>query len=999
MSKPQVPKKIPISEIKEKKLLELKKGLASSTDDDDDDDDYNYQMPRDTPSTYKKKNRTLSEIKPAVEAEDKLKVNEEEIKTNKIGYENDMIDNEEYFSNNYSNLSDMASKMAVNEDKKEYYYNKLVQPKLPPKSVINSINKQENLRKKSNNNEDIYEYTYCQVFAGDERKEGELASKNNGRKFVSKKSINEENEEENDYYKRSKILSINKMNNYSSTLLGLEELIDKNFINKQDSENYLRDYSQFENQVYSNTSNLKCADCRVLKPNWISCRFMITLCNQCAYIHNKFGHELNEYYLIEIKELFGGKANDLTKICILKLLFEIGNEKFNLLLEQNSQKEIKDSDLDDDSNYNRECMIQEKYLNSKPFLDDYDLNLQLFTNIQGNCVSLTSYNIYLLDTLNTTMVNYKLQNSLLDQAVISKQNLQIAYLFINNFKTCSYIFNSFDCLLNTYKQLFIGELSGSYDRKKTSPPVISQLDSNCLNFMKSGFNIKLDSIRVINRINENEIEIQHFSDHTEQQLKSLYLTFNYQNELFLWQKELVKKLICSYLNFDLNLINLTQKLIKLNKIFDLINSNNNDIKYFGFLSIVKSTNINQQQQQQQIMHQDNFDDEINSDDDSDEDNEDDNNQLMLYSNSKVFSFICLSKYDELIFKRDLVIINLISLRYLKVVHIDLRKMLRLKRNLETFLLTLDMPMNKSFTFKFDSLTHLNEWFSELNRVSDFDEFKSLEMQYLNKSNIPLIIEQSLNFMQINNSIIPSKNFNGGNIDAKNHKFIENLILNLENNKFFNLFNITIEPNIVIDKSMVGYLIIQQFLKETFLFPKFLFESIIKNLNNNSKLSEIFTEFCFNAYNIVFYSTFKFILMNLYIFLSLKRSELDDTEYLRVKKNLVNVYSKLIFHLQTLNYDSEELNKLLNYLIENFIEIFQINKNYLKKQFKIIEKSIQIHKSVNMKMANLNYTTVSANEDGNESSNINSMSNNFLITVFVLHSNNEQVSNFDKHFKQ
>ena len=660
-----------------------------------------------------------------------------------------------------------------------------------------------------------------------------------------------------------------------------------------------------------------------------------------------------------------------------------------MLLEQNSQKETKESDLEDDSNYNRECMIQEKYLNSKPFLDDYDLSLQLFTNIQGNCISLTAYNIYLLDTLNTTVVNYKLQNSLLDQAILSKQNLQIAYLFINNFKTCSYIFNSFDCLLNTYKQLFIGELSGSYDRKKTNPPVISQLDCHCLNFMKSGFNIKLDSIRIVNRINENEIEIQHFSDHTEQQLKSLYLTFNHQNELFLWQKEFVKKLICNYLNFDFNLSKLTQKLVKLNKIFDLINSNNNDVKYFGFLTVIKSTNTNQQQQQQQII-QDNFDDEINSDDDSEEENNEDESQL--YANSKVFSFICLSKYDELIFKRDLVTINANSLRYLKITHIDLRKMLRLKRNLESLLLTLDMPMNRTFTFKFNSITHLNEWFSELNRASDFDEFKSLEMQYLNKSNIPLIVEQSLNFMQINNSIIPPKSFNG-NLDSKNHKFIENLILNLENNKFFNLFNITIEPNIVIDKNMVGYLIIQQFLKETFLFPKFLFESIIKNLNNNSKLSEIFTEFCLNSYNIVFYSTFKFILMNLYIFLSLKRSQLDDTEYLRIKKNLINVYSKLIFHLQTLNYDSDELTKLLNYLIENFIEVFQINRSYLKKQFKIIEKSIQIHKSVNMKMANLNYTTVSANDDGNENSSTNSTSNslaNFLITVFVLHSNNEQV---------
>ena len=137
-------------------------------------------------------------------------------------------------------------------------------------------------------------------------------------------------------------------------------------------------------------------------------------------------------------------------------------------------------------------------------------------------------------------------------------------------------------------------------------------------------------------------------------------------------------------------------------------------------------------------------------------------------------------------------------------------------------------------------------------------------------------------------------------------------------------------------------------------------------------------------------------MNLYIFLSLKRSQIsDDNEYLRIKKNLVSVYSKLIFHLQTLNYDSDVLNRLLNYVIENFIEVFQINKSYLKKQFKIIEKSIQIHKSVNMKIANLNYTTVSATDDGNENTSVNQASNNsltnFLITVFVLHSNNEQVS--------
>ena len=37
------------------------------------------------------------------------------------------------------------------------------------------------------------------------------------------------------------------------------------------------------------------------------------------------------------------------------------------------------------------------------------------------------------------------------------------------------------------------------------------------------------------------------------------------------------------------------------------------------------------------------------------------------------------------------------------------------------------------------------------------------------------------------------------------------------NKSYNLFNITIEPNINIDKTMVGYLVLQHFLKETFVF--------------------------------------------------------------------------------------------------------------------------------------------------------------------------------------
>jgi hypothetical protein len=349
----------------------------------------------------------------------------------------------------------------------------------------------------------------------------------------------------------------------------------------------------------------------------------------------------------------------------------------------------------------------------------------------------------------------------------------------------------------------------------------------------------------------------------------------------------------------------------------------------------------------------------------------------------------------LIFKRDLVIIYLKSRSCLTISHIDLRKMLRLKRNLESLLLILDMPMNKSFSFKFTTTSNLNEWFSELNKVSDFIEFKSLEMQYLNKSNIPLIIEQSLNFMQINNSIIPIENFNNNNtnLDSKQQKFIENLILNLEKNKFFNLFNITIEPNVNIDKNMVGYLILQHFLKETFLFPKDLFESIMKHLSNISKFNEIFMDFCLNSYNLVFYSTFKYILMNLYIFLTFKRSELDDSEYLRLKKILISNYSKLIFHLQTLNYDSDELNKLLNYLIENFIEIFQVNKTYLKRQFKIIEKSIQINKTVNMKLASLNYTTVSVNEDHDSNNTVlqNNSNNitNFLITIFLFHSNSEQ----------
>ena len=935
MSKPQVPKKIPI---KGKEKLELKKNESS-------DEESNYQMPRSPGSK----------------------------------------DNEEYFFSNYSHLSDMASKISIsnNEDKKEYYYNKLA-PKIPPKSVINSINKEENLRKKSHN-DDIYEYTYCQVFAGDDKSESIKTSES--AKFLNKSKSDEVNEE-NNYYKRSKILEINKLNNKTSSIdVILDHLIDKNFIPKHDLE-VISDYNKFENQLYSNQSNLKCADCQASKPNWISCRFMIILCNQCAYIHNRFGHELNEFYLIESKELFNRKSSDFTKICILKLLFEVGNEKFNLLLEQNSQKqEPIDSIQNDDSKYNnREQMIQEKYLNCKPFLDDYDLNLQLFTNIQGNCVTMTVYNLYLLGNLNTTIINYNNQKSLLDQAIDAKENLQIAYLLINNFKSYSELFNSFDNLLNAYKQLYIGEVSGSYDRKKPNQSVICQLDCIGLNFMKLGFNCKLNSIQMINMVNEKEIEIQHFD---ENQLKNLYLTFNYPIELVLWQKEIVKKLVCNYLNYDLYLN--VNKLMKLNKIFDLIISNNSDIKFAGYLTLVNNTF-----QQQSEVHNDG--DEVNDSDDEQQDDVDDKDDAnQINQNCKVFAFICISKYDELIFKRDLIIINIKSLRNVIISNIDLRKMLRLKRNLESLLLNLDMPMNKSFSFKFNTLAHLNEWFCELNRASEFEEFKTLEMQYLNKSNIPLIIEQTLNFMQINNSIIPTQSLNA-NLDSKHYKFIESLILSLEKNKAFNLFNITIEQNLNIDKNMIGYLIMQQFLKETFLFPKHLFESIIKS---GSKLNEIFARFCLNSYNLVFYSTFKFILMNLYIFLSLKRSELDDTEYLKIKKKLVCVYSRLIFHYQTISYDSEELNKLLNYLIDNFIEVFQINKSYLKRQFKIIEKSIQIHKSVNMKIANLNYTQVSASDtdnDGNASSS--QIFTNLLITVFVFHSNNEQSFqlNVNKNYK-
>ena len=393
-NKPQVPKKILISSIKEKQKVK--------TENSSDDDANQYNYPRDI---FRKKSNSskLSTQETQSEVVGMISVEEKGV-VSKVEYENNIYDNEdimenaEYFNsrNNYSNLSEMTSKMVINEeDKKEYYYNKLVPPpKLPPKSVINSINRQGSLRKKSSNNEDIYEYTYCQVFSGDDKNQVTINSNEESKiqRKLFKKSVNEENEVENDYYKRSKILSINKINNNSLSVLSLEELIDKSFISTQDLDN-LKDSVKFESQVYANSSNLKCVDCKVLKPNWISCRFMVTLCNQCAYIHNKFGHELNEYYLIEIKELFNGKASDLTKICILKLLFEIGNEKFNLLLEQSSQKEVKDGETldNDDSSYNRECMIQEKYFNNKPFFDDYELNLQLFTNIQGNFLFLSIY--------------------------------------------------------------------------------------------------------------------------------------------------------------------------------------------------------------------------------------------------------------------------------------------------------------------------------------------------------------------------------------------------------------------------------------------------------------------------------------------------------------------------------------------------------------------------------------------------------------------------------
>ena len=215
-------------------------------------------------------------------------------------------------------------------------------------------------------------------------------------------------------------------------------------------------------------------------------------------MHQKLPHYVNSLYTIDFKSIYNEliKSNELNLQSFLNILHEAGNEKMNSLFEYDSSANASRTDKD---------FIKKKYLN-KSFInsieldssDNYLSSLNRTLYIEGICIPIMIYNLFIGANINYSMLN----KSAYDIACNSEtETTQKNYLKINNSKSFQSINSS---ILDSE---FKGEIIQVYDMNSTIQS-LSMINS----LSKYPVQLKLDknSIQLIQTI-KNRTEIPYLS--------------------------------------------------------------------------------------------------------------------------------------------------------------------------------------------------------------------------------------------------------------------------------------------------------------------------------------------------------------------------------------------------------------------------------------------------------------------------------------------------------
>lgn len=611
---------------------------------------------------------------------------------------------------------------------------------------------------------------------------------------------------------------------------------DDNFINWDIYElerAKLTNFNDYQNEIYSCFGCNKCADCSLPNPTWISLQYLITLCSNCAKIHQKLLHPIDVIHLMPLLDVYEQKSNRLLHIIVLSLLKHTGNEKFNSLLEY--ERPQFDGFI--------EKFIVDKYSQNK-FINQYDSQLSLgeinhnfFNNIQGNCISYTIYNLILGADL-----NYSLNDeTCLDIAIRYKNELQFLYLNLvgarryvdmidakdNICYQGSLLYQSFNKVVYNY-EAYLNKNSITFKSMSNRTLISNKIELNSI-------------LRIISNQDECSFEILSVDNFNYSILKQKF-DVSYEIERQKWVRVIIKKIM---LNDNC-------------RVDELFNSIRNDtIRIYGSLNVSFSSDDLQEA------------------------------KLLLISNDNDF-------------KINLVIItNTIGV-------FDLRKLTKIKLVDDKLMLTID---SRIFYLNSDGyLDNIRVWFNVIERESKIKKIMSVQTNYLNKDDIPLILEKSFFYIQINNN---------GLFDTSVQD-ISCLYDSLLKDKNYQLIsNSQYRPSTIL-------LVIKKFFMDFFEFPEKVLKILGEELNNDhlKLIKETFDKYQAESdQNKITYSIIRFVFIQYHL---LQKKNID---------NIDNFFKELLLPVV-------EIEKFY-YLASNFQDIFEINDGYLAKEQNLIEKSISL----------------------------------------------------------
>ena len=691
----------------------------------------------------------------------------------------------------------------------------------------------------------------------------------------------------------------------------------------------------------------------------------------------------------------------------LALFKQVGNDMINSLVEFHEDQATKSRE-----SLTRHAFIIEKYLNKK-FINQEDgvgqeeLSKRLMENVSGSSLVMTIYYLFMGANINCVQG----QLSVMDMASIGKQASQINFLRLNNglyYRELNssmlnqeweghlvQIYNINQSTVNDSSKMFLwcklklrhaqliqlGDDQSKKDSTSGRQPVVRTS-------IKYSTIIRLS---LLERQNTFEIKWCHQNNNS---LISNYFETSGAQQLQMWTKQFLVKFLYEFLRseYEPQKDALALKAEEAGERDDWFDNNKAEI--LPMLELIDSYHLilagylhlshGQVLTTHSADHQSEGSDKVFA---------------FLLSSDPLKSYSYYRNIMVLVKPKSLLTRDSAEVKQPIYQVLDLRKLVRLKRSDDSILLEM---VSRSFVFKYNGYSqNLEAWYEKLGHLTKMG-FKTLEDQLLDKNNVPILVDKCCSFIELN--FMDEKAFYSSDglahLMFKENKSelrkLQGVLVKLEKERDFELSSSEFTSTQIL-------FVLSKFLQNAKIdaalssrpYRTAFRTTQLKSPESIDKILNILKQQA--AQTPCFYHVLKRLCLHLFLISKFtSKNQLTSIA-------LSTLFAPFLFSTLSvspgkhkdldLTVERTFFVHLLDHLVQNFTNLFQVSDDFIQVQFKMIEKSIYLK--------NLNKSTISKfNTFSLETQTSVEPSTKFLITIFLFDKNSEQSfqANVDAKFK-